>query len=829
MTSMMDAPSSARSLGLRAEARRTVAAEALDPVARVSQGQFFTPLVVAEFMASMFRKPLGPIRILDPGAGAGTLTAALVERLRVDDADAIHLTVVEQDLGLQHSLTATLQDCRAAAPEIDAELVQQDFVEWGLERCTGFGTLVSEPFDLVVMNPPYRKIGKTSTERKLLESVGVEVSNLYAAFIAIGVRMLKPGGQLVAITPRSFANGPYFRSFRTDFLQQMTLQRMHVYETRDTAFADSGVLQENIIFHAIKGAAPGLVTISSSAGAEDESSVMRTVPYGQVVDAEDPDRFIHLAVDECAAQVANSVRRLTGNLRQLNCSVSTGRVVDFRAREHLRASPQEGTVPLLYPAHCSNGGVTWPKMGGKKPNALALTTATRSLTSPPGIYVLVKRFSSKEERRRVVAVVCDSTEVQEGRLAFENHLNVFHDHDAGLPQTFAQGLACYLNSTLVDLYFRQFSGHTQVNAADLRKLPYPTLEQLSTLGAAAGRAYLEQDRIDALVADCVEELQANGKVDPLVVHRRVTEVREILRALGLPAAQTNERSALTLLALLDLAPGKPWSQVGQPLMGITPMMDFMREAYGKNYAPNSRETIRRQTVHQFISAGICVQNPDDPSRPTNSGNNVYQVPDEVVAILRRYGQQDWEEQLERYVELVLPLAERWAAERDMARIPVTLPSGHQVTLSPGGQNVLVKLIVDEFCSRFAPGGQVLYIGDADEKFAVCDLEAIGALGISVPQHGKMPDLMVYRPDKGWLLVIEAVTSHGPMDAKRVDELRALLAGAKVPLVLITAFPDRASLRKYLGEIAWETEVWVAESPTHLIHFNGEKFLGPYGV
>lgn len=307
----------------------------------------------------------------------------------------------------------------------------------------------------------------------------------------------------------------------------------------------------------------------------------------------------------------------------------------------------------------------------------------------------------------------------------------------------------------------------------------------------------------------------------------VDEAIDALTQLGFPRQQLNERSGLVLLALLDLTPDKPWSEATAPLCGITPMMEHMAEHYAKKYAPNSRETVRRQTVHQFLQGGLILQNPDQPDRPVNSGKTTYQVNSFALDLLRAYGQQDWVLALRRYQLRVEALKERWEKKRQLQRIPVVLPDGADITLSPGGQNVLIAALVKDFCPMFTPGGRVLYIGDADEKFAVYDREGLEALGVAIEEHGKMPDLVVHYVDRDWLVLIEAVTSHGPVDAKRHEELQTLFAGSTAGLVFVTSFLDRRTLAKYVGDISWETEVWVAESPTHLIHFNGDRFLGPY--
>jgi hypothetical protein len=262
-------------------------------------------------------------------------------------------------------------------------------------------------------------------------------------------------------------------------------------------------------------------------------------------------------------------------------------------------------------------------------------------------------------------------------------------------------------------------------------------------------------------------------------------------------------------------------------MGITPMMEFFSKNYGKKYAPNSRETVRRQTVHQFLDAGLIVQNPDRPDRPTNSGDTVYQIESGLLKLLTTWGTNSWEKRIKTYLSSVETLTKKYAQEREMRRIPVRIAKGKTITLSPGGQNILVEKIVDEFCSRFAPGGSVAYVGDTDDKFVYIDRDLLNRLTVTFEEHGKMPDVIVYHRKKDWLILIEAVTTHGPVNPKRRNELKKLFKGCKAGLVFVTAFLNRKSMLKYLDEISWETEVWVAESPSHLIHFNGERFLGPY--
>jgi adenine-specific DNA-methyltransferase len=541
---------------------------------------------------------------------------------------------------------------------------------------------------------------------------------------------------------------------------------------------------------------------------------------------DDPDAFIRIVSDELGHRVAARMGTFTATLADLGLSVSTGRVVDFRAAEHLRRERTARAVPLVYPHHFRGGYVCHPAPHGKKSNWIADAPGSSDLLVPSGVYVLVKRFSSKEEPRRVVAAVYDAGRAGAPRVGFENHLNYFHEAGKGLGHDLARGLAAFLNSSLLDAYFRQFNGHTQVNAADLRSLRYPARAELKALGERVGGRPLDQDALDHLVASRLLNMKTDTP-DPVPAKKRIDEAARALKALGLPTAQQNERSALTLLALLDLRPETPWAEASAPLRGVTEMMDFFAEHYGKRYKPNTRESVRRQTVHQFRDAALIVANPDRPSRPINSGKTVYQIEAAALEVLRAFGSEEWEGRLQTYLATVKTLQEKYAQARRMRRIPVTTPDGRAFTLSAGGQNVLIAKIIEDFCPYFTPGGRVIYVGDADEKWAVFDRETFAGLGVTFDAHGKMPDVVVYHAERNWLVLVEAVTSHGPVNPKRRGELKDLFEGSKAGLVYVTAFLDRRTLLKYLGEISWETEVWVAEAPTHMIHFDGERFLGPY--
>lgn len=470
-------------------------------------GQFLTPTPVAEFMASMFGPLPRTVRLLDAGAGAGSLTAAFVSRCCKNNLGihAIEATLYELDDTILDSLVATMHECEQLCSDASIQFTfnihSADFIQEMSARLSD--SLFDRPpsaFHAAIANPPYRKIGTDSAERHALRSVGIETTNLYTGFIALIQRLLAPGGQLVGITPRSFCNGPYFRPFREDFLGQMELHRIHIFESRQAAFRGDSVLQENIIFHAVKGQCqPDEVVISSSSGEPGAEVAESVFPFAEIVHPRDSEKFIHIPSAASHTAAKETMASLSSSLNSLGVAVSTGRVVDFRLKDALRKEPERGAVPLIYPCHFNGGTVHWPKLEARKPNAIVDNAETRPWLVPSGMYLLTKRFTSKEERRRLVACLFDPDQVEADWIGFENHLNYFHANGHGLERDLAVGLYAFLNSSVVDHYFRRFSGHTQVNATDLRTLAYPDRDTLQAMGREITTLDLSQDEIDQLV------------------------------------------------------------------------------------------------------------------------------------------------------------------------------------------------------------------------------------------------------------------------------------------------------------------------------------------
>jgi tRNA1(Val) A37 N6-methylase TrmN6 len=456
-------------------------------------GQFMTPSSVARFMADMFPKSdLTSCRLLDAGAGVGALSCAFLDRwkagfFRFDHVDATAYEIDER-------LGAHLAEHLAGYPGITAHVIAGDYIE-----LTAKPDVVSPGYTHAILNPPYKKISSASAHRLALRTVGIETVNLYSAFVALAVAQMAHGGQIVAIIPRSFCNGPYYKPFRNIILKRASIRHIHLFKSRNTAFKDDEVLQENIIIRLECGGVQGDVKITTSTDDRFGDLESHDHPFDRIVYPDDPEQFIHVptSADEGAIERSSEAKYTPD---EIGVKISTGPVVGFRMKAQLRELPEPGTVPLLYPNHFSSTGlgIVWPGVSRKKPSAILRNEETEKWLYPNGFYCLVRRFSSKEEKRRIVARVLDPSELGDYQMVgLENYFNVFHDKKKGLNKELAYGIAVYLNSTAVDLQFRRFNGHTQVNATDLKLMKYPSRQTLVGLGTwALEQGEITQEKID---------------------------------------------------------------------------------------------------------------------------------------------------------------------------------------------------------------------------------------------------------------------------------------------------------------------------------------------
>ena len=453
----------------------------LDPKKKGVLGQFMTPFKIAEFMAELFTRKTGAI-LLDAGAGIGSLTLAASKALKLKRCEAWEIDPV---------MVSYLRE-NLKSPGVPYEIHQKDFILDSVERIQfGKGTR----FTHAILNPPYKKISASSVHRQACRKVGVETVNLYTAFFALAILQMEQGGEIVIIIPRSFCNGPYYKPFREMMFAKCSVDAIHVFESRSQAFKDDEVLQENIILALTVGGKQGDVSLSFSHDANFEGLHSRKVSFEDIVQHKDKERFIRIPKDQESAE--EHPEFFAHSLKELGLEVCTGPVVDFRLKQWWSQYPQPGTVPCVYPHHMTSRGFEWPKEH-KKPNAMFRSPEVDKWLMREGVYVLVRRFSAKEERRRLVAYLITPQDTKSELVGFENHWNVLHIKKGGLPLDIAKGLVVFLNSTMLDSYFRVFSGHTQVNATDLRNMQFPSLERLRKMGNGYKHG-LQQQEIDALL------------------------------------------------------------------------------------------------------------------------------------------------------------------------------------------------------------------------------------------------------------------------------------------------------------------------------------------
>lgn len=472
---------------LAAEQQRHFDAATL-PSTRKERGHFGTAPAIADFMAGLFSQiPQGTVRILDPGAGVGTLSAAVCQRVLQQRAPR-HLVfeLWENDQKLEPHLRRTMEACKRALREAGHEMefaVQTgDFV---LEHAKPslFSTGPAPTFDLVITNPPYFKVRKDEKIARVMDHIVHGQPNIYAFFIAVAADLLVDGGELVAITPRSYFNGPYFKRFRKWFFDRMTARQIHVFESRTDAFQEDEVLQENVILLAEKRGEPKDMVLTSSPGRDFQRVDRHVLPYTRVIENTSGDHVVRVATSGLEQQIVEAVDGLPHRFRDLPFKISTGPVVTFRSTEFLRDERSQETAPLLWMHNVRPFVTQFPPKNGKPTHILVSNDSMRLLV-PAKRYVLLKRFTAKEEKRRLVAGIVEPKDSYSSMLGLENHLNYVYRTDGELSKDEALGLAAFFNSALVDRYFRAISGNTQVNATEIRTMPVPRVETIREIGRA---------------------------------------------------------------------------------------------------------------------------------------------------------------------------------------------------------------------------------------------------------------------------------------------------------------------------------------------------------
>ncbi len=803
---------------------------------RKQLGQYFTPPAIARFMAQLAALSEQDVRVLEPAAGLGILVAALAERI----ASASHLTrwhvaAYEIDASIRPLLALALGYIRYWSHrwnvDFEFEVKSGDFILDNASALRPAPLLEPESkgpgFSLVISNPPYFKVSKSDPRVAVMQEIVHGQPNIYMLFMAAAAEMLCSDGQMVFITPRSFCSGPYFKQFRKWFFQTVALERLHVFESRAEAFAYDAVLQENLIFTATKSTKHReVVEISGSYGVSDLEKVeTRSVPSKEVVDLDSSEVMLSIPLDPTDSVTRSIFSRWPNRLQSLGLEISTGPVVPFRTETLVNEGDNITTAPLIWVQHVQRMATAWPLMNLEKSQRIRIVPDSFPLLLPNQTYVLIRRFSPKEDNSRIIAAPYLKGDLPSEFLGVENHVNYLHRPHGSLSEVEAVGLAAFLNSRWVDQYFRMSTGNTQVNASELRALPIPPLDTIRQIGERLQSA--GQVNYIASLNQVVGEVLGLPLTNSNGVHMpKIEEAKDLLNLAGLPPAQRNELAALTLLALADLAEKSPWKDARRHAIRIHDMIIFIEQNYRKRYAENTRETFRRQVLHQFEQARIVDRNPDDPSLPTNSPRTNYALSEAFLPVVQNYGTKSGERHLKRFIGEQGTLLEAYQQRRIQNLIALKDSAGREYHLSPGKHNQLQVAVVEQFAPRFARGAELLYLGDTANKSLLMDTDELTRLGFPVDKHNKLPDVVLYLPKKKWLYLIEVVTSHGPVSPKRLQELEKILSKSTAGRIYVSAFPDFKEYLRHARNVAWETEVWLAEAPDHMIHCNGEKFLGP---
>ena len=464
---------------------------------RKLKGQIFTPPKIASFMAGLFASQKSTIRILDPGAGTGILVAAVCDRLIQENRQNLEILVhvYENDKNVLPFLKSTLEACKNALNTVncsmDYQIFNDDFILHHAKvkksgKCVVYSLDLNTRYDLVISNPPYYKLNKSSPEALALEKYVYGQPNIYAFFMLLSGMLLDKTGEMVFITPRSFCSGLYYSKIRRWFVHTLTLDRLHLFETRKDVFVDDQILQENLIFHAtnIQPKPDGKTLISVSYDRQFTQYQELTVPSSDVAFCRGDDCYIRIPTSENDLKVIEIVDSWPQNLNTLGFEISTGPVVDFRALKYLRNTIENSQcVPLLWMHNIRGIDVEWSVEKNGKAKAIEITPGSKNLVVPMRNYVLLKRFTSKEQKKRVHAAVLDAGRFPDFEfIGLENHLNYIHKKRALMTLDEAYGLAAVMNTTIIDQYFRALNGNTQVNATDIRVVSLPDYEQIVAIG-----------------------------------------------------------------------------------------------------------------------------------------------------------------------------------------------------------------------------------------------------------------------------------------------------------------------------------------------------------
>ena len=484
---------------------------------RKTRGQFFTPKQVAVFMAKMFNVTRNRIHLLDPGAGTGILSVAFCDRISNSD-ESMDLTIdaYENDPNLLPHLKKSLELCKIKLEErghkFDYNIYEQDFILHNAIYFKKSDLMDSGEnrilYDFVISNPPYYKLSKNSPQSTVMMELISGQPNIYALFMALSACMLKPEGEMVFITPRSFCSGLYYKKFREWFLKNVQIENIHIFESRKEIFDKDEILQENII---LKARRVGKInkhdklTISVSKNKDIKKLRRIEVQSDDVIYHKNGQTFIRIPTSSLDVDIVHIIDKWPYTLRDLGLEISTGPVVDFRAKYYLlhEFTKNSSSTPLLWMHNMQNMKVVWPLKKKKKASAILVCDMTMPILLPVKNYVLVNRFSSKEQKRRLKAAVLLESDFHHDFVGIDNRVNYIHRPEGNLSIHEAFGIAAILNTSSIDNFFRSISGSTQVNATEVRSLPLPSIEDIRKIGRSIyeSQSYENGFNLDKIVAE----------------------------------------------------------------------------------------------------------------------------------------------------------------------------------------------------------------------------------------------------------------------------------------------------------------------------------------
>lgn len=469
-------------------------------------GQVLTPAKIANFMAKIIKLSTNDFKILDAGAGTGILFSAIFDRVKseIEKPINIQLIVSENDPDILPSLKKCLVHCKKDLAEnehiLEYFISEKDFIEENIDLLTGHS--IHEPensdYDIVISNPPYQKIKNSLDKKQKISKSFHGQSNSYVLFIDLCLKLLRPKGQFVFLSPRSYCSGPYHQKTRELLLNDNCIEHIHSFKSRKKIFLEFDILQEVIIVHGEKTpnlkCSPIQISISEDRTFSDQTTFC--VPYHGVVPKKNPRENIHIPQDKTESKIVELVQSWDDTFESLSLKISTGKVVDFRSVMSLMEGNYESdTVPLLWMHHVENGRINWPIPGFRKPQFFLVTKSSKNKLIPLKNYVILRRFSAKEEKKRIYAapfLIKDFSNFD--YVGFENHLNYIYQEPKEFSQGDARGISAFLNSRTIDIYYRTLSGNTQVNASDILKMPMPPIEVIKKIGKLS-----DHRKIDSLL------------------------------------------------------------------------------------------------------------------------------------------------------------------------------------------------------------------------------------------------------------------------------------------------------------------------------------------